>query len=474
MSGAVILSLLTFIPPIGPTTAQQRPRHSSDKAQPPKLTSHVILISIDGLRPEYVLKPDAYKLSIPNLWALSARGARPIAVESVYPSLSYPAHVTIATGMLPADHGVTSDQLFNEENGAETGEKYQSAQAIKTDTVWDAARRAGLTTAAIGYPVTAGAAIDFNLPEIFDGQDSAAARPAIRRQANPTGLMEEISSALKLDPSALDREPRDLAGAETQDQVKAAAAGYIVEKHRPNLTLLRLTAFGDAQRRHGPFSKEALLMLERTDALLKRIGDAIGRAGLMNETTFLIVSAHGSMPVGREFHPNAVLAKKGFLTADAQGRVLTWRAIAQAMGGAAAVFVKDPQDEIGMREAEEAFREVYEKPDSPVWRIVSRREVSQLGANPRAAFYLEAAPGYVMSSRLDGGTTSKSPARGSHGHLPQRSEMRAVLIAAGRGIKPSAKVEYARLADIAPTVARLLGLEIRASRGRVIAEVVSP
>jgi hypothetical protein len=52
--------------------------------------------------------------------------------------------------------------------------------------------------------------------------------------------------------------------------------------------------------------------------------------------------------------------------------------------------------------------------------------------------------------------------------------MRAALVAAGRGLKTGAKIEHARLIDLAPTVARLLGLELRAARGRVISEVIEP
>jgi hypothetical protein len=77
-----------------------------------------------------------------------------------------------------------------------------------------------------------------------------------------------------------------------------------------------------------------------------------------------------------------------------------------------------------------------------------------------------------MSPRLRGATVAKAADRGAHGYLPQRSEMRGALIASGRGIKAGAKVEYARLIDIAPTIARLLGLEIRAARGKVISEVI--
>ena len=451
---------------------QQKPPKSSNKPKPQKLSSYVVLVSIDGLQPDYIINPDAYKLRIPNLRSMRVMGAYAQGVESVYPSLSYPAHATIATGMLPADHGILSDHLFDEASGTESREWHWFAREIKTDTIWEAARREGLITAAIGYPVTIGANINFNLPE-FTEEDSLAGQPQFRHYINPPGLLDELFSAIKVDLSVTAHLAHTVPDAEAQDQAKLAAASHFIEKYRPHLLLLHLASFDMAQHKHGPLSREALGVLEHIDEGLKRLTDAAERSEFYRETTFFIISCYGSSRVEREFRPNVVLGKKGLLTADADGKVVSWRAAAQALGGSAAILIKDPQDEKSAKEAEEAFRQIYEKPDSPIWRIVSRREASQLGANPRAAFYLDAAPTYCMSSRTRGDTVSKSANRSAHGYLPQRSEMRASLIAVGQGIKPGRRVEYARLIDIAPTIARLLGLEIRSSRGRVISEVIN-
>src|ERR1051325_4806922 len=167
--------------------SQQRTQTPSAKAKQQKLASHVILISIDGMRADYVVTPDTYKLRIPNLRALRSKGAYAVGAESVYPSLTYPAHTTMVTGMLPADHGITANRVFDEQSGEQTPPWHWFAKEIKTDTVWDAAKRAGLVTAAVGYPVTAGAAIKFKLPEIFNAPGSDA-EPPIRRYANPPEL----------------------------------------------------------------------------------------------------------------------------------------------------------------------------------------------------------------------------------------------------------------------------------------------
>lgn len=469
----LILALLISLHSVAPIHPQQRTQTAPAKAKPQKLASHVILISIDGMRADYVVNPDTYKLRIPNLRALRGKGAYAVGAESVYPSLTYPAHTTMVTGMLPADHGITTNRVFDEQSGEQTPAWHWFAKEIKTETIWDAAKRAGLVTAAVGYPVTAGAAINFNLPEIFNVPGSESAEPPIRRYANPPELLDELSNELKVDASKMASFTLDLASFETADRIRTDATAYLIEKRHPNLLLLHLVSFDQAQHKLGPFSAEALAVLERIDELLKRIIDATERAGIANETALFIVSDHGFMKVEREFHPNVVLAKKGLLTVDAKGKITSWRAAAQSFGGSAAIIVKDPKDEKTAREAEEAFTEIFKQPDSPIWRIVSRRDLSRLGADPRAAFYIEAAPMTAFASHNNGAAISKSSERGAHGYLPSRFEMRAALIASGRGIKPGVKVEYARLMDIAPTIARLLGLEMRATRGKVISEVIA-
>ncbi|MEP7273873.1 MAG: alkaline phosphatase family protein, partial [Acidobacteriota bacterium] len=244
----------------------------------------------------------------------------------------------------------------------------------------------------------------------------------------------------------------------------------LLKKRQVNLVLVNFRAFGEAQERSGIDSKEAIAALEGIDAEVGRLsGIAIG-----NDTTFVVVSDSARAPVEREFRPNVVLAKREFLTTDNKGDVVSWKAICHTTGGSAAVFIKNAQDEKLITEVEKAFREIHEKAESPIWRVIVKREAARLGADPRAILFLDASPLYVMSSKATGGTTARANIRATSGYLPQRSEMRATLVMAGRGIKPGVRLEFARLVDIAPTVSRMLGLELRTSRGRVLNEVLIP
>lgn len=457
-----------------PTAAQQGKAESVRKLSP--LTERVVLVSISGLRADYISQPanlpESLRARIPTLLALRAKGAFAIGIDSVYPTQSLPAHATMVTGVLPADHGITADAAFDEQTGAPATQPHWLAKEIKTDTLWDLAGRAGLTTAAIGFPLTAGAKITFNVPDIPGEQGSNASEQLRREYTTPPELLAELSTLTTTLPPSNKKTPPEIVTAQTQDQFRASVAAHVLEKHRPNLLAVRFTSFELAQQKYGIGSPIAAATLERLDAGVARMLATLERAQLTAGTTILLLSDYGVTQIEREFRPNVVLARKNYLTADAQGHITSWRAIAQTFGGSAAIFLKNPQDEATIRELEKIYQELAAESDGPLWRVTNRRETAKLGADPRAVLYLDAAPLYVMSPSLGDSRFANTTERAAHGYLPSRSEMRAALLATGKGIKPGGKIEYARLTDIAPTVARLLGLEMKTARGRLLSEIL--
>jgi predicted AlkP superfamily pyrophosphatase or phosphodiesterase len=116
---------------------------------------HLILVSLDALRPEYYLE---LSWPAPTLQELLREGAHAEAGRSVFPSSSHPGHTVLLTGALPARHGVYDNRILGANGRA--GRWRWEASAIPVPTLWDAVRSAGGTCAAVGWPMTAGAAID--------------------------------------------------------------------------------------------------------------------------------------------------------------------------------------------------------------------------------------------------------------------------------------------------------------------------
>ena len=105
---------------------------------------HVVMISIDGLRPEIYLDPERIGTKVPNLVKLRKQGVSAERMIPVFPSVTYPGNTTLVTGVSPATHGIVN----NFKRGSEW---YLSAADIKAKTLWQVAREKGLITAIVTW-----------------------------------------------------------------------------------------------------------------------------------------------------------------------------------------------------------------------------------------------------------------------------------------------------------------------------------
>src|SRR5258708_33382190 len=132
-------------------------------ANEPSRAPLVLLISVDGMKPEAVIDAQSHGLKVPNLRAFMADGVYAGGVRGVLPTLTYPSHTTLLTGASPAKHGIidntTFDPLLRNQGGW-----YWYAEDIKVPTLWDADSAAHLGTAHIYYPMSVGAQITYHPP----------------------------------------------------------------------------------------------------------------------------------------------------------------------------------------------------------------------------------------------------------------------------------------------------------------------
>jgi predicted AlkP superfamily pyrophosphatase or phosphodiesterase len=98
----------------------------------------VLLISIDGLKPEYVTHASEHGLQLPTLQRFLTQGTYADGVVPVLPTVTYPDHTTLITGVWPKEHGIYNNQLFDPDRklGAAW---YWYAESIRVPTLWDAA-----------------------------------------------------------------------------------------------------------------------------------------------------------------------------------------------------------------------------------------------------------------------------------------------------------------------------------------------
>jgi len=207
----------------------------------------VMLVSIDGLRPDYVLEADVHGLKIPNLRRMVTDGSYSSGVRGVLPTVTYPSHTTLVTGVSPARHGICANTTFDPEGHNQDG-WYWYASDIRVPTLWDQAHQAGLLTANVHWPVTVGARIDFNLPQIWRAGTSDD-RKLLRELATP-GLIDSLEREL---PPYADGEDESIGG----DRRRAEYAVRLWQLKRPAFMTVYLASLDTIEHQYGPFTREA-------------------------------------------------------------------------------------------------------------------------------------------------------------------------------------------------------------------------
>ena len=411
---------------------------------------HLVLISLDGLRPEFYLDPS---FEAPTRRALVAEGSHARAVEGVFPSVTYPSHTSIVTGVRPARHGILFNLLFDP-SGQRT-RWYEETADLETTTLWMWARAAGLTTASVSWPVTFGAGIDSLLAE-----RDYYVRP------QPVADLLAASTPGLFDRVGVTPDPATFKDVERWDTFLVTVASGVIRTARPNLLLLHLVQADARQHQSGRDGAEVKTAVARLDAHVATVRQAIMAAGIADHTTIIVTGDHGFQNVGEYVYPNHVLTRAGLRNCP---RASGSRATVHGSGGAAAVFVDPPDDAALIARTETALRAGAEGR----YTVLTRAELDALGAMNGAALGLEAAPGWAIGTSCDRGLTESSrTGRGTHGFLPSRPSMATGFIAAGAGVRAGVVLARARLIDIAPTAARLLGIPAPPVEGRVLEEIL--
>jgi predicted AlkP superfamily pyrophosphatase or phosphodiesterase len=417
---------------------------------------HVALLSIDGLSPTDLVPGGPCGAAPARLRALMASGAWAKGVAGVLPTVTYPAHATLVTGVPPTVHGVVANQR------ADGADWHLDRSDIQVPTLWDAAREAGLPVAIVTWPSSYGADVEYLIPENLAYSGSGDARELLKGGSTP-GLFEALERVAG--PATLLPFEHPDAGIPL-DRMTGAFAAEIVRRHRPRLLLAHFLDLDHRQHAHGPGSPEACAALERIDALVGEIHDAYREAGLAGSIAFVVVSDHGFVPVHTVINLAVVLAGEGGAAPAADDG---WTRIVNN-GGSAAVYAAGAA--APTRAAR--VRALVESRLQGIVRWMGPAEAAGAGGFPGSAFVLCASPGYLLlpvAGRAELALPS-GQTRGGHGFCPEEPGMDATFLASGAGVRPLGALPRIRMIDIAPTVAALLGVELPAARGVPVAGVV--
>jgi len=415
----------------------------------------VVLISIDGLKPDYVLDADKHGLKIPNLRRLVAEGAHATGVTGVLPTVTYPSHTTMVTGVAPAKHGVIANSPFDPFSKNLNG-WYWYSEDIKVPTLWDACAKSRVVTGSVDWPVTVGANITFNIVQYWRAEN-AEDRKLIRALSTP-GLFAEAEGALG---PYTDGNDYSAAG----DVRRAAFNVYLLEKKRPRFHLSYFGALDEEEHKTGPYSAQTFAVLEQLDAVIGQVRAAAARIG-GGRAIICVVSDHGFKLTDKEVNLNSALREAGLIELNEQGRVKSWRAFAWYGGGSAGIMLRDEKDDEARKTAGDVLNRLANDPSSGVMKVADRAAARPMGGFPDSAFVVALRSGYRLGSKLQGPVTTAVRPGGTHGYAPDVPEMNSSFFIAGPGIAAGRDLGQIDMRDIAPTLAALLAVKLETAEGR--------
>jgi len=367
----------------------------------------LIVVSIDGYRADYRQR----HLS-PTLDALARDGVQAAALRPAFPTLTYPNHYTLVTGLLPDHHGIVDNAMddpvlghFSPGNRAATEDGRWWDQA---EPIWVTAEKQGVRSASVFWPGTA-AMIHDRRPSLWQ---------AIDPKVTPDARVDQVLAWLDLP-----------------------------EQQRPRLMFLYFEQADSAAHAHGPDSPEVDAALRSVDAALARLVDGLRQRDRYRKTNLVVVSDHGMAATSPQrmilldqlVPPNEITVVSSLVLAG----------LAPKPGYEADVerILLQPQ----------AHMQCWRKDQIPAHL--------HYGKNPRIPpIVCLAEPGWMIST-TEAETKRGHAYLGEHGYDNDDPEMQALFVAHGPGFRSGREVQNLDNVDIYPMLAHLLGIEAKPNDG---------
>jgi predicted AlkP superfamily pyrophosphatase or phosphodiesterase len=444
-----------------------------DRAEGAAPSEHVILVSIDGWAHHFFDDP---KCHMPAVKKLAADGARARRMECSFPTVTWTNHTTLVTGVQPGKHGVLANQYFDRAQLKKIplipDPIFNKDEIVKTPTIYDVVKQAGMSTAAVIWPASRGAkTLDWTVPDVFEQE-------LFEKYSTPQLLEEARALGIPIEKQ-MEWCKQGNGGKAPRDYMYSQLAQHIVRTKKPNFLAIHLVSLDSFEHATGRQSPEAYWAANDSDNRVADLVRATEEAGIRDKTTFVITTDHGFITFTKSINPNVLLRKDGLLK-SALGKTLDKdsRVFAMAEGGACFVYVLDTANRDSILAditpklgAMEGVESVIERKDFA--RILGHLTADQDPREPDLC--LSAKDGYTFTDSL--ADTSEiipnDPPKGAHGHLQTHPDMYGCFVISGAGVKTGAVIGDMKNLDVAPTMARLLGVPMPGVDGRVLDEVLA-
>jgi predicted AlkP superfamily pyrophosphatase or phosphodiesterase len=413
----------------------------------------VVVISLDAFGAESLRDPH---LPAPTLHKLMKEGAYASAMNPINPTVTWPNHTAMVTGVNASKHHVVANGLIVNQR-AETSPKIDpyapKSRLVAVPTVYDAAHKAGLTTAEVDWVAVEdadGITWRFSEKPHLDGP--------IEQDLIEQGVVTKQDLEHFNKPSQAWR-----------DRIYTQAAADIIKKHHPDLMLFHLLALDGIEHKTGFGNDSGLNTIAFLDDRVKDLVEAVKEAGDLDRTTFLIVSDHGQQSVFKHINGNAMLRQAGL-----QGASVKNKTFCIPEGGFALIYQQHatPESTVALKAVfagKTGVRAALTPAEAAKdgWPVPSATD-----QGPDLLVY--ASNGFAFAGDSGEAVITDTKETGAHGYPNTEPLMKEIFIASGAGIAKKGEIPEFNNIDVAPTIARLLNLQLSNIDGKEITSILIP
>ena len=422
----------------------------------------IIVMSADAL----VAEDMAYLKTLPNFKKYLAGGSAIEHVCSIYPTITYPCHTTMATGCYPDRHGIPgnlkSPYLYTQNPIPWLWEH----DNVKVPDIFDSAKAAGLTTAAVFWPCTGNHPnIDWLIDEYWTQHPTQTLAEAFLDM----GMQEDLVPIVEKNQHMMVERVHPQC-----DNFIVACAADIIRKYQPDLMMLHPANIDGVRHHSGLFGKHVAAGIEDTDRWIGELMQAAEEAGIAEDTSFVLTSDHGQMDIKRVINLNVFLRDAGLIRDHND-----WDAWCQSGGMSACIYLRDKDDSLIYEKTRNLLEHMCEEGIYGISRVYSAEEAREEEHYAGDFSFVVETDGYTAfgDNFLRPAVTANNnedyrKGHATHGYLPSKGPT-PVFYAKGPAFRDGVTLEKGRLVDEAPTIAKALGFNMEDTDGSPVMAILN-
>lgn len=428
----------------------------------------VILISLDALSStEFSIVKQ-----LPNFSKLINEGSYCRQEFSVYPSLTFPCHASIATGCNPGSHGIISNYLF--EPGSEIHHWNFYTSNLKRKAIWDYAVENNKTVLNMSWPVSAGGNIRWSMPEMTPAKPKLwtignffRQLEVFRRFGTPGFAFRSLWEEKQLIKNWFTGKQPNL------DKHMISQFQRAIRKYPFDIALFHIYGMDNAKHTHGINSKAVHSYLNLYDTFIGNLIEFVDEQKKHGESVCLMVTGdHSQLPVKKSVFLNVLLNDMN-LCHYKNGKLVSWDALFAPCDGSAYLYVKNKNR---LNEITDMVRSRLENHPA-IAKIFSPKEAATLGADPDCALMVESADGYgtetnwCAAASLDQNFVTDSHCKGLHGYLPSHPDYQTLFFCYGPEVSNGYEIPNMAITDITPSICHYFDMKTDPTDGKPITKM---